>query len=319
MGTGIYYTDGYSYTLVAMYPDNDSVGSVMGYSFNMIRVIEDRIFLNVSTNNTGGLMRDKGCLAIYEMKKGWTVVPYTVSATNPSPSTPMYNVSAGALILVGTLGFPTRVFSCFTTNGGSTSNNNINRLSELAAYRTEAIFYLPFGRYTNIKKAVLGLLPSANQPPSNTTDLVSVTVAVATNRRQLNRYTQVSAGTTSSSIVNGSGASLSKQGRVGDEVRMLSGAAAGQRSWITAIANAGTGTETWTISPALSATPAANDYVSINPFKLAETRSFAVNDIPDNIEFDCSGNFGESFYVQVIINSDVPVGVDLSTVDLYGE
>jgi hypothetical protein len=316
MGAAIYYTDGYTYSLVSKLPDTDSLTYSPSVSFNSLKAIEDKIYLAAGGGQESRLI---GGTWIYEMKKGWTVVPFNEGSTTPKQTTPLYGTDVGALAVIP-YSYPI-IYSSFSLSSYSWTGshfNCVNQLKDSRAYRAEAILFVPIGRQVNIKKVVLGFLPDTNNYFGVTDPNLKISVSIASNRKPMFKYAQTKTGSTSSSIINALGATYSSRGKVGNQIRIKNYSQSGQTSWITEITNEGTANETWTISPALSGTPEVSSQVSIRPFKLLEQKTIDTSEIPDNIEFDGGGIEGDGFYIQIILEGVTQlVGLDINYIDLY--
>jgi len=100
-------------------------------------------------------------------------------------------------------------------------------------------------------------------------------------------------------------------GVVGQEIEFLTGNVAGQRTFIQSIENAGTITETWVISPALSTTGNDCEYRAWG-LKNAETKTITLNDISKPVVFNT--NFiGDKLWLEIIVRgtaNSFPVSIN---------
>ncbi len=94
--------------------------------------------------------------------------------------------------------------------------------------------------------------------------------------------------------------------KVGDEITILSGANAGQVRHITAIANAGTNTETWTLNSELPNLTESGAYLNVQPFQLVKTKTVSISDLSElqSIYFDIRNRIkGRKFLAKIVISN----------------
>lgn len=103
--------------------------------------------------------------------------------------------------------------------------------------------------------------------------------------------------------VNGANASLTRAS-IGDEVTVLEGVNAGYSRHVTAIANAGSATETWTLDAAFPNETEASVHLSVQPFVLIERKTItSPAQLPD-LYFDTKNKCaGKKFLVKVVFES----------------
>lgn len=314
MGDSLLFSDGYQTKHISKVPDTDDIDSTLGAFYNSMLVVGDRVFINIA--GSGNYNRAKSGTWLYEFGYGWTLIPQNnVSGSAAAVLSDSGNGAIFSLVNTPTAVNTRRIFTSFTTTIG-THRNCLNRIVDRASARPSAMFYLKLPRKMNVSEIVCNLSPQFDQP-SPTYGTITANIAVADGKRPFWRNAQIGSGSSTTSIVNPSATNNGQAGVVGCQVRVLDGDSAGERSYITAIANAGLSNETLTISPALSATPATNGIFNILPLKLADTKTFSGDSVPDEIPFTVEGFYSDKLYFEIYFN-ETGVSLDIVSIDIYG-
>ena len=126
-------------------------------------------------------------------------------------------------------------------------------------------------------------------------------------------------GSTTTTIKNNQGNLNGRAGVIGREIRVYNGDAGGERSYITEIANAGTNTETWTISPALSSAPTDGTEIRMYNLKKVDTKTVDPDNIQEQLVFDVRGIYTDELVFEVVMNglSTGEVNLDILSIDIY--
>ncbi len=177
---------------------------------------------------------------------------------------------------------------------------------------------MPFDDYRNIKQIELHLAPSFQLDKSDKNN-VSVTLNVGTGKGFLATRTQAGSGSTTTSIKNTLAADTRYVGVVGQEIRLNHGDAGGERSYITEIANAGTNTETWTISPALSSAPTNGTEIRMYNLKKVETKIVDPDNIQEYLVYNVEGIRTDELVFEIVMDgvSTGEVNLDILSIDIY--
>jgi hypothetical protein len=147
----------------------------------------------------------------------------------------------------------------------------------------------------------------------NTPDLTfNVSVKICNARRNIFGRGVTRAVSTSADVLKIDGSIATANGinkaQVGDEITILEGVNAGLIRHVTAIANAGTNTETWTLDSVLPSMTETGINVNVSPFKLA--KKFTLSSISElkELYFDIQNRIkGKKFFVKVLLEN-LPTG-----------
>ena len=307
MGNSLYLTNGYSIKKITQLPNTRTINNIVS-NFNDLKTIEEKIFVLARGNDVN--FTPPG-MYLYEMGKGWSALPLANSST-------AHTFPAG---LGGIFPFPEsstyRIFSSFS-DSASTNKKCINVISELFPTDASLIFRMPFDDYKNIKQIGLHLAPSFQLDRTDKNN-VDVTLNIGTGKGFLASRMQAYTGSTTTTIKNNQGNLNGRAGVIGREIRVYNGDAGGERSYITEIANAGTNTETWTISPALSSAPTDGTEIRMYNLKKVDTKTVDPDNIQEQLVFDVRGIYTDELVFEVVMNgvSTGEVNLDILSIDIY--
>jgi hypothetical protein len=314
----IYFTDGVNISEYYVWPDCEDDLTTLNTLFNSAIVYNDKLIINASPR---GFARNKAGVGIIEPKNGMIFVPF-----NDGVGTPLYNPDnqyAGAVYFYSEDSLD--YIYAGHSEGDGTADHILNRLRigksdvfPVSKNGASFILYQPFGGKVNVKKIALSITPKMiSNEASSASNSITLKLAVGDGRRPLWNYSQTGTGSSATSIANTSGATYRKRGYVGQEIRMLTGVCAGDRSYITAIADAGTASETWTISPALSAAPANGDWVNIMNLNFQGEKTMQLHNIPEPIEFDVAGIYTENLFIELQFTGANVGAIDVSNLQIF--
>jgi hypothetical protein len=162
-----------------------------------------------------------------------------------------------------------------------------------------------FGPTEKVAEAVvlnLGILNSITDPATET---FNVSLKIYNFKRQLwgKSSTNASLSNHATLQVDGTSSSNSKA-QVGDEVTILEGVNAGKIAHITAIANGGTNTETWTLDTTLPNQTESNINMNVQPFTFIEKKTFSNLSQLKNMFFDLKKKSkGKQFLLKYVIDN----------------
>jgi len=304
---GIYSTDGYNYTKIADIPDQESYRGSMNLIANGMVTHDETIFLLLAPN---GFTRAKSGLWIYEVGYGWTYTP-----TTNSLGSNLYDLNVKALELVGNDG---EDIMGYVACGGATAGINVFRVFSSGGTTSEVIFRQDLVEKRNIKEVHVKISFNNTTDASVTNDQILMSCAISNDDRALWKSAQTGSGCTTTSIVNATGGNQYNRGTVGDLVMPLNGDAGGEQSFIQSIANAGTSSETWTISPAFSKAPVdTTDFNIISMKKQDETKTISLTTLPEFIKFQVTGIYTDLMYLRLHVTGGRNFTID--RVDVYGD
>lgn len=219
----------------------------------------------------------------------------------PVSSGATYNVTGGA-IFFDKKNFISVSYSSVpgAASIGRVSNSNPSRASLI----TQQLGTSDNEKVAEGVKFTFGINPSQVL----TTDITfDVSVKITRLKRNLFGYAQTRAASTLANILNIDG-SLSTSGlnraQIGDEVTILQGINAGQVRHISAIANQGTNTETWTLDSALPNNTENLVYMNVSPFKFVHKYSFSNASELKELYFNVQDRIkGKKFLVKLLLEN----------------
>ena len=304
-GASLHYTDGYSWELVAEYPDTFNYRNFVGY-FDAMMIIGDLIFHILAD----GFNRLKEGIGVYDIKSGWTYIPMKSSDGDNG-----YYGNQGALYPHTRFGSNTTPITSCEVGAGITNSNTVNKIHFLGATKYSMIYYLKLPKIMNISRIRLNVMAKMGEY-SNSGTTVGLTVAYGDGKDHIMNYFQSSdTGNTTTKIINAIGATYPAQ--VGEEIFAVQGKICGERTFITAIENAGTATEALTVSPALSEAITSNVMFSRLRLKRAgDKRTFDPTDIPEDLSFEVENFLSDKIFIEVVVDMG-NVRLDLHSIDLF--
>lgn len=300
IGTKIYFTDGYQLELISQYPDTNFRDN-FGCNFDGMVIVDDKIFIS---SRIEGINRQLPGIVIFDFAKGWIFTPFICGTSAKQ----IYKTGdAGALFSAADLSIPRLFCSVEESNIRWT----INYIHPAGSSKNSVIFYVKLPCKMKINVIELSLM--AKHDSYTKFGSTVVTVNYGEGKNVFWQYAQAGTNSTTTLIKNGLGAS--QKGKVGQEILMRNKNVAGERSYITAVANPGTANEEWTISPALSAAPTENTNLFKFDLRKAGQKTFS-DKIPDELLFNVDKFFSDKLFIEVIFNC-ADTQLDLHSVNIY--
>lgn len=317
-GKYLYETDGYSLKELYAFPDLGESGYLPYESiFSNLKVIGNKIFMNLDFG-TNNVARNLAGLYIYEPTNGVTYLP----ADNDG----LYfnrEITCGALAIKFS-GTQVNIYSsygCYSGTYGATHQYFVNsiKVNELYAGRSSVMIFNKFDKPVSINRIGLNIQPLYCQNPLVSfqgEDNIQISVNIGKGDTYPNRYIQNYPGSTTTLLKNGYGVSI--PGKIGSMIMCQNGINAGERSYITAIANPGTANEEWTISPALTATPQDYQYFKLFNLHKCETKNLETNNLPEDLFFEVSDMVAVGkVYIEIFVKPTTYAGIDILGINLY--
>ena len=295
----MFYTDGYQISIMTSVPDMDDFRKLFNTHYNGVEIIGKDIIISADPDLQN---RAKTGVWIYNIENGWSYTPFD----NDNGYT--YTGSVGALGKIYSWGTPNLYASVNDVRG--TNNFLIDNVYQGAGTKYSAMFYVKLPQKMRVNTIELNLSPTYNDY-SKAASTVDVSVSYGDGRDSLWNYANVKTGSSASSIINASGDS--HPATVGQEVLMLEGNTGGEKTWITAITGAATTSETWAVSPSLSATPETNSIMSVADLNFSETKTITSTNISDSLTYNISDFYSDNLWIEV--NFEVKTGA--TTLDLH--
>lgn len=284
------FSDGYQLQKLSTYPDRlpSTVGGGVANGYNSIIIRNDKVFIASSSTNSNRIL---GGTIIYDFAYGWSYVP----AINDSSNT-RFNYYTGNTTSI--------ILNNYITQ---CNDGNISKITNYGQY-TETYqnksFILLADFNTAVNIGAIGLNISSNlstylDESVSTIKKTKITVSIGDAHNGIFNYNQVKAGSAASSIIVDGTLTYNE---VGNEIQFMDGATSGERSFITAIADKGTTSETWTISPVISGTPTTSSYVRIINVKKTETKTIDADKFNEEIRFNADGFYSNKCFIEVVVH-----------------
>jgi len=287
----IYFTDGRNITKLIGFSDNRYLGSGYNAVANYgIAILRDIMYFAVSRRQNN---RDISGILVFDKKKGLTqfkckskgagfATPYSIVVKNSTNINSIYSTSND--IEIG-CEFSLNDLSDFRS---STSTSDFKSF----------IYALDFKQETQVGEVWLNLRRTLNTVYGNRAEKNTIiSVNYGNDSQPILKYGQTGVNTTTTAT-NPNG--LYYPGVVGEEIEFMTGDIAGERTFITGITDAGTASEAWTLSPALSASYASSSDLRVWSVKNGETRNITLDDLNKPIRFKT--NFlGSKMYLEVVV------------------
>lgn len=290
IGAGVYFTDGINLQLLSYFPDLDTILVAMGIIPNGMTIVRDKLIINGGPNTYS--RAKKGCWIFDIATRSWNFNAYEHASTKYS----VYSGAAGAVYYMPAFN---RIYIGYTVDTTSQANTNFIGLTNLSRRNASSgtddnIIISPvlnFGEKVILKNCVVEIEPD---PQGYSTRIAApdldITLKVADSLKNIWHYGEANATASSTTTIRVDGSvSTYNLGSVGDEVWVLQGTNGGLRTEIQSIANDGTNTETWTVSPALTGNTEDTVELNITPFTIMDGTKTLSDYSQNRIFFDCGG------------------------------
>ncbi len=294
----VYYTDGRSIQRLSALPDATMAGvDINCWGHNSIAQLNDEFYFAVNTSNVANLNRSIRGVLVFNKNTGFTTFKCKsdgIGFINPQCISVRSEVN-----MTGTYQPYNDIW--IGTESSLCNMNTYTGETDTGAYRS-FVYLLDMGQETSISEIWLNLKKTTKGYITESQKSKVADISVSYGSGEDNPLTLIGVGAvTTTTIANSNGAS--SPGIVGAEIEMLEGDVSGERSFIQSIADAGTSSEVWTMSPAFSTTSASNNYVRMWGLKLGEQKTVNLSDISKPIRFNA--NFlGSKMYLEVSIRGN---------------
>ena len=295
----LYFTDGYSISKMSSYPRTDNDNNLTDNA-NFMTMLGDSVYIN---SRTAGSRARTGVLR-YNKNNGWLYIPYT----DENGKLNYQSDGIGAL-----LSRPDENEVHVSYKTGSTHKETIGRVRPENSYRTSVILYMTLPENKTVSKIKLNVLANIFKGVNNDKD-TTITINYGKGKIPPSGSTQISSSSTTTKLYNGSGASY--KGTKGQKILMMDGDTSGEITYITDIANAGTNSEEWTVSPALSVNQSNN--AEVRMYDLFLTQSKVINNygIENDITFIIPTFYSNNLYLEILMESDNAIPLSIRKIEL---
>jgi len=308
----IYFTNGYERQFISKLPDSNSFYSYTAFNFNSLLINEDKIYIY---NGRYSYNRSKCGIYVYSLTEdGWTFIPQIDKNSK-------YEYDSSSL---------TALYGFIDNNRTYILYSNYDSISYItrdskSARQSIATLYIKLPQKMRLNKIELNIDQKLNAEMPDITSSFSnnIYLSIGQGRRPLWTYIQASSASTASSIVNSLGDVY--PAKVGQKLTIVdantSDAIGGEFSWITGITNAGTNTETWAISPSLSADITDTVNILVQDVYLQGTRVIAFDsdiNFNETLQWDVKDFFSDKLFIDIIVNSDnTMTPLQINSVNIY--
>ena len=294
-----YITDGYSLSTLPLPPDAIVQADVFNCLPAGTRVIGDKLY---TANTVSSYNRLKSGLYIQDLING------TFSFISPGNKADMtmgavYEDSSSVQHLSYSTNLPSAYHVSTVINQAPSSVTLISpRLGNGANKKVAA-------------GAKLDLSVTPNVTTLSKSGSFSVSLKVYNFKRQLWGYGVTNGASSAADTLKVDGTVSGKNnGKVGDEVTILSGANAGKVRHIASISGEDTSSEVWTLDSALSNNTESGAYFNVQPFQLVKTKSITISSLSEleSIYFDIRNRIkGRKFLLKAVITDISGVSVSI--------
>lgn len=312
ISSSAYITDGYRLSSIMSLPDGEGVNTYVDISFNGLILVQNKLLIGC---NTHAINRLRNGIYSYDMTLGHTTfIPIKVK-TNGAPVINDYNI---ALLPYSYSG------SVFIYTNAKDYINKIYPNSSTGDHKV-AILCIPLPQRTKLSQIELNIQHKIDTYMLDVATGYSsdISVAVSDGKRGLLRYTSASTPASTTSLTNTGG--VNYPAYVGQEVEVVSGqngATAGDRSFITDIANPNAANETWTLSPALTTAFTGSSQVYVYDVQNCDIKTITLDtdtDFINNIKFNIKGFYSDKIFVEIHVKGDSNGGlpIDILSLNIY--
>lgn len=293
----VYYTDGRNVTKLAAVPDATGIGvDINCWGHNSIAQLNDDFYFAINSNNLANLNRTIRGVLVFNKNFGFSAFKCKSDDkgfTNPQCILVKSNASIASTYQ------PQNDLEVGTAS--SLCNVDVYTSETDTEFYRSVVYLLDLKQETQLSEVWLNLKQQtkklADTQKSKVAD-IRVSMGDGANDIITNITT---ASNTATTVANANGGT--SPGIVGYGIEILSGDQAGQRSFIASIADAGTASEVWTISPALDGTSASASTVRMWGVKSQEQRTVNLSDMDEPVRF--LTNFkGSKLWLEVAIRGN---------------
>ena len=309
----VYYTDGYQ--IQTLYSLNStpylSDYSVNPTSHNGLVIYENILYCTNGTDDLNLIHKGVYAIDLNNVNKGFTLIKqWGTDKLTGEPTSIFINTRYASFKRIEVCGDFINYITQSVYNG--------------SYFDKSLIMSIPLDDTYKITKIGLNLtryLKDYNDDDNNDlTRVIQVSVGDG-NRGLISRAETKSVGTgTTSFIVDGT---AWKNNAVGDEIIVddKDEDTYGERTFITGITNAGTSTESWDTSPALSTTHNDNTELKILKVKPYGTKTITYDKLKEEVMFPATDNvFSNKLFLEIVIYSNsASFPLSINEINIYGE
>ena len=291
----LYWTDGYSLNEIDSFPDSAQEAS--GGHYNGLKVLGTEIFV---VNNIFDYDRLKRGVYIYDFKtKGFSFCPIA----SKTLGYPTYDTAGGALYY-----FSSWNYLYFGTAVGLNRINRTDSSYSLNSYYAQFMIDLPKRMKISMVELNLSLpVTVLNNSIDFQTDII---VSIGDGRKGFYRQIQCDENSTTTKLVSTNELNYDADAEIGEQIEIVDGQSdnntAGDKRFITIIADPGTSSVDYTLDRATGTAPIiSGTYGMIYKLKTQGTKELAIQslDLSENLEFPISDFYGDKLNLEVLFQN----------------
>ena len=290
----LYWTSGYELQEIATIPDTVKK---YGYgSYNGLKVLGDELFI---CNNNYNYNRYKCGIYIYNFKKkGFSFCPYS----SKTMGYPTYSVTGGSLFYFNDWDY----LYCGTSVGLNVISRTTS-ISSLNSYYAQFMIDLP----ERMKVSMVELsLSVPNTKLLNSSDLqTDIIISVGDGRNGFYRGMEFSSASTTTKLVSTNELSFDSNAEVDEQIEIIDGDddanSAGEKRFITVIADPSTSTVDYTLNKAIVSKPTDTIEGMLYKLKKQDTKELTIQslDLSENLQFPISDFYGDKLNLEVLFQN----------------
>ena len=292
----LYLTNGYELQEIATIPDTVKK---YGYGhYNGLKILGDELFV---CNNSWNYNRFKCGIYIYNLKKkGFSFCPIA----SKTKGYPTYDTTVAALYYYSDWDY----IYCGTSVGLNILNRTSNSGS-LNSYYAQFMIDLPERMKINMIELSLS---TPNIWLNNSADLqTDVIVSVGDGRKGFYRQITLSGASSTTKLVSTGELSYKADAEVNEQIEIVDSdtdaSTAGDKRFITAIANPGTSSVEYTLDRAITTAPDGDVQGMIYKIKKQGTKELKIQslDLSENLQFPVSDFYGDKLNLEILFQNHI--------------
>jgi len=286
----IYFTDGYNIRPLITFPEKNRDSAYNTTNFNGITSLNNVFYFcvkssNNSTRSLNGVLvfNPNSGLYLFKTKSNGIAnkIPYCINVKTEANLA--LNYSTNPILEVAGNGFYNQVLF----NTPSTDTKDFKSI----------VYFMNFKDEIELNMVSLSLKRSSKLPISLRNKASKISINYGNNTLPILSYGKANV-TSTTAVANVNGDIY--PGVTGQEIEFITGAVAGQRTFIQSIANAGEITETWVVSPALSDTGDDCEYRAWG-LKNGSTKTINLDTFKKEETFPISF-IGDKLWLEIVVN-----------------
>lgn len=307
----LYFTDGYQIQELQSYSGKSllTFESIQPRNFNGIEIVNESI---VTYSNSQDYSRVMPGVYVWNRNYGWSYIPVIFNSR-------LYGTPTGIFLS----NYANSSASYFPPGIDIGLNGGVDTLSDNSTYSSQYlnrsfIYFIKLPYRAQIKQISLNIGTDNNRTGDvHLRTQTKLSVNIGEGKGNILSYNQITSVPSTTTI---SADGDFRTGTVGDEIQFVDSILAGERTFITSIADKGTNSEVWTVSPALSSSLGSPANIRVIRVKNTNPVSKTVNidnfDKPILFNVD-KGFISDKLYIEIIITGvTTPCPISINSIDI---